>query len=462
MNKLEVFSPFDRRKIGEVRKITSDELENIIESSHKVFKDRKKWLTIPERISILEKLVSLIKRDEAILAVQIAKEGGKPLIDAKIEVSRAIDGIKIAMGSIPYVFKGEEITMGLGSASIGKRAFTIIEPLGVALAVSAFNHPLNLLVHQAVPAIATGCPVIIKPSSQTPLTAKIFVSLVHEAGLPKEWCSLCIADREVSEKLISDKRISFLSFIGSSTVGFGFLSKIHPGTRFSFEHGGVAPAIIDKEIENIDTVVTSLLKGSFYHAGQVCISTQRIYVHKSLLEKFKTKFVEGAKKLKVGNPEDEKTEVGPIITIKELDRIDSWVKEAIEEGAVLLCGGEKLSETLYKPTVLLNPSENSKVTTKEVFGPVVSIYEYEDLSDVIYRANNNNFAFQTAIFSDNIHNINKLTEELDASAVIVNEHTAFRVDHMPFAGRREAGFGIGGIEYTMKDMTAHKMIIIKR
>lgn len=458
---IEVLSPYDRSKIGELRKSTEQEVESMLSSALAVFNDRKKWLTITQRTEILQKLADLVSQHAEEFAALIAKEGGKPLADAKVEVARAIDGIKLAPKELINVMKGVEIPMGYTKASEGRRAHTIMEPIGVVVAISAFNHPLNLIVHQAVPAIAIGAPVIIKPDSKTPLSCKKFVELVHQAGLPKEWCHFCVTERSLSEKLACDPRVSFLTFIGSAKVGWMLRSKVAPGTRISLEHGGAAPAIVDKHIDNIDEVIKSMVKGGFYHAGQVCISTQRIYVHESMVDEFNNKLVKAVNALKVGDPSDIKTEVGPLISTNDVNRMAEWVQEAIDSGAKVLCGGEKISDTLYKPTVLFKPSAEAKVTTHEIFGPIVCVYTYSTLDEAVKLANTTDFPFQSAIYSNNINTINKLTEELNSASIIVNDNTAFRVDWMPFAGRKQAGFGIGGIGYTMHEMLEQKMIVIK-
>lgn len=461
MSILEVFSPYDGTKLGEIERVTEEGLEQMLQRADAVFKDRSKWLSISARVEILRKLSAMLETVSEDYAQMIAKECGKPLTDSRIEVSRAINGIRLAIKELPHM-KGEEVPMGQTPSSEGRRAYTFMEPIGVVAAVSAFNHPLNLIIHQVVPAIAVGAPVIIKPDSGTPLCAKRFVDMVYEAGLPKDWCQLCVCSQDITGKLTSDKRIAFLSFVGSARVGWLLVKNSYPGMRFALEHGGIAPAIVDKNIDDMDAVVASIAKGAFYHAGQVCISTQRVYVHSDVREEFCKKLIDKSNSLKVGDPLDAATEVGPLILPKELDRMDEWIAEAVSGGATVMCGGERISESLYKPTVLFNPPKDAKVSREEVFGPVVSIYEYSDIDNALELANDSEYPFQSAVYSTDINVINRLTEELDASAVLVNDHTAFRVDWMPFAGRRKAGFGIGGISHSMHDMTQYKMVVIKR
>ena len=389
----------------------------------------------------------------------LAEEGGKPYADSKVEVHRAINGLKLAIEHIPQI-KGEQIPMGHTASSANRLAFTQREPIGVVSSISAFNHPLNLIVHQTVPAIAVGAPVIIKPAQTTPLSCLKFVEILKEAGLPDGWCQTLVVENEAAEKLVIDERVNFFSFIGSANVGWMLRSKLSPGTRCALEHGGAAPVIVDRSA-SIDAVVDSVLKGGFYHAGQVCVSVQRVYVHESACDELATKLADKARDLIVGDPLNPETEVGPLILPREVDRVAQWVEQARESGAKVLCGGRKLSDTCYSPTVLLNPDENAIVSQREIFGPVVCIYSYTEKTDAIARANSLPYAFQASIYTNDLTDALDTSNKLNATAVMVNDHTAFRVDWMPFGGRDASGLGMGGIQYSMHEMTREKMLVIK-
>jgi acyl-CoA reductase-like NAD-dependent aldehyde dehydrogenase len=356
--------------------------------------------------------------------------------------------------------RGEEIPMGHTEATRGRIAFTICEPIGVVLAISAFNHPLNLIIHQVIPAIAVGCPVIVKPAMMTPLSCLRLCELLTEAGLPEGWCQPIVCDNDVAEKLVTDKRLAFLSFIGSAKVGWFLHSKLAPGVRCALEHGGAAPVIVDESVD-LESILPSLLKGGFYHAGQVCVSVQRVFAPEAIARTLAEKLATEAAKLQVGDATAEETEVGPLILPREVDRVHSWVEEAVSQGAELLTGGQPLGETLYPPTVLYNPDVKSKVSTEEIFGPVVCVYPYKDRHEAIQRANSLDYAFQASVYTENLSVALDTIKRLDASAVMVNDHTAFRADWMPFAGRRASGYGVGGIGYTMSDMLQIKMAVIK-
>lgn len=453
---LTVHSPYDLSELGSLPFNTAEEVERYLEQAYQITKQGK-TLPIHQRTSILEKAAGLLDSRRSEFALGIAQEGGKPLSDAEVEAARAVQGIHNAIETINHM-RGEEIPMSLTPSSEKRLAFTTREPIGVVVAVSAFNHPLNLIIHQVVPAIATGCPVIVKPAGATPLSCIRFVELLREAGLPEEYCQVMILDNQLGEKLVTDPRVAFFSFIGSSRVGWMLHSKLAPGARAALEHGGAAPVIVEQDAD-LDRIVPLLVKGGYYHAGQVCVSVQRIFAHEKIAEDLITAISEQAQKLITGDPTQKETQVGPLIFPREVDRVESWVNAAQDEGAKLICGGKRISDTCYQPTLLANPSLQSQVSTSEVFGPVVTVNSFSDRADAITWSNQLPVAFQAAVFTQDIDNAFYYSKRLDASAVMVNDHTAFRVDWMPFAGRRTSGLGTGGIPHTMHEMTQEKMFV---
>ena len=457
---ISVTQAFDGAPIEELPAHNEADIELMLERAAVLFQNRKAWLPTYQRIDILRRLARLVQRDFELFALLIAREGGKPLTDARIEVARAVNGVDGAASELEYL-AGTEIPMGLTPASAHRLAFTTREPIGVVAAISAFNHPLNLIVHQVAPAIAAGCPVIIKPASTTPLTCRHFVALVHEAGLPPDWCQFALPKgNELAEHLATDPRVAFLSFIGSAGVGWYLRAKLPPGTRCALEHGGAAPVIIDRSAP-LDDIITPLVKGGYYHAGQVCVSVQRIFVHEDISKPFLERFTAAVEKLRVGDPVLAETEVGPLILPKEVTRVEDWVNEATKAGTRLVTGGKRISDRVYAPTILVEPPANVRVSTKEVFGPVTCVYGYRDMDEAIARANSLPYAFQAAIFASDINAALHGARTLAGSAVLINDHTAFRTDWMPFAGQRQSGYGTGGIPYTMRDMTHEKMIVLK-
>ncbi len=457
---INVTAPYDGAHIATIETGDSSAVEIALNTAHNLFSNKQNWLTAEQRINVLEKTADIIQSRFLELATEAAREGGKPLLDSEVEVTRAIDGIKNCVEVIRSNH-GEEIPMRKNTASMNRLAFTTHEPIGVVVAVSAFNHPLNLAVHQIGPAIAAGCPVIIKPAEDTPLSCFRLINILYEAGLPEEWCQgIVTTDHQAAEKLVSDNRVGFFSFIGSARVGWMLRSKLANGTRCGLEHGGVAPVIVSHDAD-IDDTVALLSKAGFYHAGQVCVSVQRVYADKKIARELAEKIAHSGSKMTIGDPTLADTEIGPLIRHAETSRIDEWVKDAISKGAELISGGEKISDSCYQATVLFNPSEDAIISQNEVFGPVICVYEYDDIDQAITKANSLDVAFQAAVFSKDIDTCMHAFKQLDASAVMVNDHTAFRVDWMPFSGLKHSGHGVGGIPHTFKDMQIEKMMVIR-
>jgi len=457
---VEVTAPYDGEVLAAITAADEAAIEIALSTATALARNRELRLPPYRRVEILERMVGLMGEHADDLALEAAREGGKPLVDSKVEVTRAIDGVKLAVEAL-RTQHGDEVPMGLTAASTGRLAMTRKEPIGVVVAISAFNHPVNLIVHQVIPAVATGCPVIVKPAEDTPISCFRIVSLLREAGLPEEWCqALVVNDVRLATRLVTDPRVDFLSFIGSAKIGWMLRSKLAPGTRCALEHGGVAPVLVAADAD-LDAATPLIAKGGFYHAGQVCVSVQRVFAHESVAAELTEKLAAAASALVVGNPTLAETDVGPLIRHRETDRIEQWVNEATEQGAQVVSGGRRISAALFEPTVLANPAPEAKVSRLEVFGPVLSIFSYRDIDEVITLANDLPFAFQAAVFTRDIDTAMRAYSRLEASAVMVNDHTAFRVDWMPFAGLRESGLGVGGIQFTMQDMQTDKMLVLR-
>ena len=457
--KIKVVAPFDDSIIAEVETANEKHIDQALDTAYLLYRNKKAWLALHKRIEILQKTAEIMLQQQEFLAVEAAREGGKPLVDSKVEVTRAIDGIQLCIETLKS-HQGEIIPMGTSVSSEKRIAFTQKEPIGVVAAVSAFNHPLNLIVHQVAAAVAAGCPVIVKPAGDTPLSCFHFIEILWQAGLPKEWCQACVTESsQVSEKLVTDDRVGFFSFIGSAKIGWMLRSKLAPGVRCALEHGGAAPIIVAGDAD-LDLAIPKLGKGGFYHAGQVCVSVQRVFAHKSVFDALVEQLSQYAQQQKIGDPTLADTDVGPLIRNKELQRIDDWVKEAITEGAQCITGGNAINKSCYECTVLAEPSLKSKVSMAEIFGPVVCVYKYEDLDQALQCANSLPFSFQAAVFTKDIDTAMYVYKHIDASAVMLNDHSAFRVDGMPFAGLKHSGLGVGGIPYTIEDMQVNKMLVM--
>lgn len=470
---LKVHNPYTNELIKELQLENLEEIEQKTDKLYSNFKDKSNRLKPFERIVILEKLVQLlIVNYQKIINIAIS-EGGKPLNDTIIEMDRAIDGVKLAILSLRYN-DGQKIPMGVTKSSINKLAYTDREPIGVVLAFSAFNHPINLIIHQVIPAFAVGSPVIIKPAPTTPLTCELLVSLFYKAGFRDIDLQMILCDNQIASQIVSNNKISYFSFIGNAEVGWMLAKKLNNGVRYGLEHGGIAPILIADDINNLDKttqtndlfrIAQSVIKGAFYHSGQVCVSTQRLYLPKNISAEFLEIIIELTNKLIVGDPNSDNTNLGPLIKSEALDKFDLWINEAINTKSInsktkLLCGGKRLDNNCFEPTIILNPDGNSKLITNEVFGPILSIIEYEDINSAIEKINSTDYIFHSAIFTNNIPKALKYSELINGTGIIINDHTAFRTDWMPFGGAKLSGMGIGGIEYSMNEYSYPKLKVI--
>lgn len=455
----DVRSPFSGEVVGRVELADAAVVDAVLARQAALFADRSRWLPAHERSAILRRAGELAADRAEPLAMQVAREGGKPLVDARVEVARGINGLELAAEEGARLH-GEEIPMRGTAAAAGRLAFTTPEPRGLVAAVSAFNHPFNLVVHQVAPAVAAGCPVAVKPASATPLSCHAVVDLLVEAGLPEDWAVALPMPGRVASALVEDPRIAFLTFIGSGEVGWGLRRRVADGVRCALEHGGAAPLVIDAGAD-LDVLVPKLLKGGWYHAGQVCVSTQRVFVvGAGLRDEVVSRVSSGAAGLVVGDPSSADTEVGPLIQQAEVDRVHEWVEEAVAQGASLATGGSVLGNGCYAPTVLVDTPRSARARALEVFGPVVNVIGVGSLEEGIAAANEVPYSFQASICTPDVGRAMYAAQRLSASAVMVNDHTAFRVDWMPFGGRGVSGLGMGGIPHTLHDMTAEKLIVL--
>jgi len=455
----ELLSPYDKTPLAKIEKADANALEKALQNATDTFSLMKK-MPAHERARILRAVATQIIQNHSELSLTVAQEGGKPLKDAKIEVTRAANTLEECAAEALRI-AGSEVSMERSPAGEGHRAFTIRQAVGPVLAISAFNHPLNLLCHQVGPAIAAGCSIIIKPASQTPLSCLKLADFFENAGISKGVINVATASGKDIEVVVKDPRIRFITFIGGEEVGFDIVKKVAPGVRVSLEHGGVGTAIIE-ETANLPKAIAGLVKGAFYHAGQVCVSTQIIFVHQNRVEELVNLFVPTVEKLVTGDPTDEKTDVGPLMNEREVIRMEEWTQNALENGAKLLTGGKRISASCFLPTVLLSGNKEMILMNKEVFGPVVVIQPFSDVSALVENLNTRRYSFQTSFYSQDISQCLWAMEEIDSKTVLINETTAFRVDWMPFAGAKQSGMGTGGPKYAIADMTEEKLIIFKK
>ncbi len=458
---LEVKSPWNNELIDSIDVHDKDYIEKKLNEVCETAKHKGLDFPIMDRIKVLKNFKKKIEENIDELANLATSEGGKPITDSIVEIKRGAEGVESCI-EILKSDAGNVIPMNINTASRGRIAFTQKEPIGVVLAISAFNHPFNLIIHQVIPAIATGCTVLVKPAEDTPLSCKKIIEMLLECGLPSNRCHFIMPKTlELATKLVSDERIDFFSFIGSSKVGWFLRSKLSPGTRCSLEHGGMAPTFITTN-SDLENCAKSLARGGFYHAGQVCVSVQRIYLNKKVSKNFIDLFINEVNKVKLGDPMEEDTVVGPLIRNSEVIRVNEWVEESKLNGSDLILGGKILSESTFDKTIIINPKKDDKISKFEIFGPVVTINEYDHFDEAINNANSVDASFQASIFTDKIDELLKFYQKINASSVFHNDHTAFRVDWMPFAGLKHSGHGVGGIKYSMEDMQIDKMLVLRK
>lgn len=453
---LEVLDKYHGNTLANIPLATEAQMEKAIKASIAGFHQYRKW-SAGDRSAKLTQLKNLIEAHKEELTQLIVDEAGKPLSYAQGEVSRCIATVEIAAIEA-LVSKGEIVPIDF-AAGTGKTAFTKPYPIGVIACITPFNFPLNLVLHKVAPALAAGCSVIVKPAPQTPLSTLVLTNLIEKLDLPKGVFNVVNCDIPVAEKMVRDDRIAKLSFTGSETVGW-YLKSIIGKKKITLELGGNAAVVID-ESADLKEAAKKTAVGAYLYAGQICISTQRIFVHKNVYNEFSTLLLKAIESLKIGDPSDEEVSIGPVIDHGHLLRIRDWVEEALEGGAKLLTGGKILSEQhhLFEPTLLSNTDTSMKVNCAEVFGPVAVIQEFEDFDEAITLVNDSDYGLQAGVFTNSFRNVKKAHEELEVGGVIINNIPGFRIDNMPYGGIKNSGFGREGLKYAMQEMTEERLLI---
>jgi glyceraldehyde-3-phosphate dehydrogenase (NADP+) len=453
---LEVTDKFSGETLAKVCYLTEEEMEKAIAASVEASKVLSKW-SQEERSQALKKLYAALEADKEQFIQLIVAEAGKPRGYAEAEIARCLTTLGIAAEEATR-FDGEVVPIDFGAGK-GKHAYTKRFPIGPIACISPFNFPLNLAMHKIAPAIAVGCPVVLKPSPYAPLTALAFAGLVEKSGLPSGAINVIMCENDVAQKMITDERLKMLSFTGSPQVGW-HLKSLAGKKKVTLELGGNAAVIVD-ESADLAAAAKTIAVGAYLYAGQICISTQRIYVQSKVYEDFQRKLVNEIKAIKVGDPKESGISVGPIIDKVHLRRIEEWVNEAVKAGAKVLVGGEVVSEknNLYAPTLITNTKNSMKVICEEIFGPVATIEKYDSLDDAIHAVNDSKFGLQCGIFTNRIDAMKKAFQEIEVGGVIVNNVPGFRIDNMPYGGVKDSGLGREGLKYAMEDMTEPRILI---
>lgn len=451
-------SPYSGEVIAEVPMATAEDVEQAIAAAEQAKKVMAKMPAF-ERANILETLAQKLEErmDEA--AKIIAMESAKPFTTAKGEVVRTIETYKFAAEEAKRIH-GETIPLDAAQGGVNRLGYTVREPIGIIGAITPFNFPMNLVAHKLGPAIATGNTIVLKPASQTPLSAFFIAELLQEAGLPKGALNVVTgAGRVVGDKLVTDPRVSMITFTGSPGVGIGIRNKAGL-KRVTLELGSNAAVIIDKNVD-IDKIISRCVTGAFSNQGQVCISLQRIYAHEDIYDSFVEKFVDATKELTLGDPLDPKTDISALISPDDVERTLLWIDEAKQSGAAIATGGMAEGNIVH-PTVILHADRQLRVSCQEVFAPIVLINKVQSVDEAISLVNDSNYGLQAGIYTNDVHTALDAAEELHVGGVLINDIPTFRVDNMPYGGVKESGTGREGLKYAVEEMTEMKLVVWNR
>ncbi|OYP30010.1 aldehyde dehydrogenase family protein [Rhodopirellula sp. MGV] len=410
-----------------------------------------------KRQEILSHCVSRFQERAEELAQSLCVEVGKPIKDSRGEVSRLIDTFRIAAEESVRI-EGEVLNLEISARAKGYRGMDRRVPIGPCSLISPFNFPLNLAAHKIAPAIAAGCPFVLKPASRTPIGALLIGEVLAETELPDGAFSILPCHRDAAEALTTDDRFKLLSFTGSPEVGWALKAKAGK-KKVLLELGGNAACVVDEDAD-LDDAVERMVVGAFYQSGQSCIGVQRVLVHDAVYESFRDKFVTATKRLKMGDPKNDDTFIGPVISADEGERLKQWIDEAIAAGATLLCGGGR-DGAMVEATLLENVPSELPICAEEAFGPVAVLSRFESFDEAIQEINNSRFGLQAGVFTRDLYKAMKAWDELVVGGVVIGDIPSWRVDHMPYGGVKDSGLGREGIRYSIEEMTERRLLVIR-
>ena len=451
-----VRSPYDGHEIGTVPRHTAADVDAAVRRAKAALADPlPQW----RRAEILDTAARLLRERQDDFARTIAEEAAKPIKTARVEAERAVSTFTFAAVEA-RTLAGDVVPLEASEVGEGKIAFTLRVPVGVVAAITPFNFPLNLVAHKLAPAIAAGCPVVLKPASQTPFSALRLAALLHDdCGLPPDWLQVVTGSGgEIGDALVTHDDVALVTFTGSPDVGWAIREKA-PRKKVGLELGNNAPVIIEPD-GDWEGAAAKIKVAGYSHAGQSCISTQRVYVHDDVADPFTSALVDAVKGLVVGDPMDEATDVSSLITEGDRDRVKSWIDEAVAGGATVRCGGDVVGGVL-QPTVLADATDDMKVCATEVFGPVVAVMRYRELDDALRRANDTRYGLQAAIYTRDLGTAMRAARTLDFGGVLVNEVPTWRADQQPYGGVRDSGNTREGPHWAVREMTEERLIVIQ-
>lgn len=455
---MDVFNPYNQEKISTLMLADQEDLNEAVESCFETFHHKMNHMPAHERADILRRAADLLEEREEDFAQTIVQEAGKPIKYSIGEVRRAVQVIRFASDLAKNIY-GEVIPMDAAVGGDNRMGLVKRKPLGVVGAITPFNFPLNLSLHKLAPALAAGNTVVFKPAEKTPLSAYKLVRLFQQAGLPDGALNLVIGTGvDVGEPLVQHEKVQKISFTGSVPVGKNIRESAGL-KKVTLELGSNSPNIIFNDA-NVDEAVEGLVKGAFAFSGQVCISAQRIYVQKDIYNTFLEKYVELTKQLKIGNPENEDTDFGPMINEDEAKRAKEWIDDAVGKGAKVHTGGER-DGTILEPTIISDVKNDMKIIAQEVFAPIVSVMPFDTEEEVVRRSNDSIYGLQAGVFTKDMDRAFRVAEELEMGGVWINEISTYRQDNHPYGGVKQSGMGKEGVKYAIEDMTEMKFIGVK-
>ena len=453
---LEVSNPADPSKpAGATYHATPDQYEEAVQAAQRAF-ETTRHLPAYERGAALRSISEGIRARREELGRLIALEAGKPIRDALTEVDRAVFTFRLGAEEAERIY-GEMIPLDLMPSSRNRVGITRRFPIGPVAGISPFNLPLNLAAHKVAPAIAAGCPVVLKPPSKDPLVMLAIGEIIEKAGLPEGAVSILPMTRELGDRMVSDERFRLLTFTGSPAVGWAMKAKAGK-KKVVLELGGNAGVVLDRSA-NLDWAVKRILVGAYSYAGQVCISVQRVFVHEDVMAAFLDRFAAGAKNLKVGDPLDPATDVGPMVDPKAAQRTQEWVDEAVAMGGKVLLGGQA-DGAFFAPTILTDTPVEARVCSNEAFAPLVVVFPFRDFPEAIRQVNESFYGLQTGIFTNDLSNAWYAFSETEVGGVIVNDIPTYRIDHMPYGGVKDSGLGREGLRWAIEDMTEVRIMVL--
>jgi acyl-CoA reductase-like NAD-dependent aldehyde dehydrogenase len=452
----EVRSPYSGEVVARVPEAGAAHARQAVEAAAKALANP---LPAHERAAILDRVAALLRERADEVAQTICAEAGKPMKAARVEADRAVSTFTMAAVEARRL-AGDVVPMDASPAGVGKIAYTMRVPIGIVGAITPFNFPLNLVGHKVAPALAAGCPVVLKPAGQTPMSALLLAALEDEAGLPGGWLNVLVGpSAEIGDVLVEDERVRLITFTGSAEVGWKIRERA-ARKKVNLELGNATPVVVESDAD-IEQTATKLAANAFAFAGQSCISVQRIYVQRSAYDEFVSRFVPKVESLRVGDPADEETDMGPVIDEGARERIVSWIEEAKSAGAKVLTGGEVV-DGLLRPTVLADVTPEMKVSCLEVFGPLCTLSAYDTPDEAFALANGTEYGLQAGIFTTNIQTALAAAEALEFGGITVNEAPTFRADQMPYGGVKESGNTKEGPHYAVREMTEERLVVIAR